>query len=128
MWSHFQSLLRQADIGQSRTSVINPLQWTLTIAVVGLLAVSLEPHAPPWLAIFFAAIVGAVIVLLLFAFVFFMIKGPDALRSEKYSLVKTAIEKRLVGDSLTGLLQVVETFEGTDPKALSTGSNIEPKS
>jgi len=127
MWSYFQSLLRQADIGQSRSSVINPLQWTLVITVAALLGVALEPHAPPWLVIFFACFVGVVGALLLVAYVFFMIKNPDALRSEKYSFVKTAIEKQMLGDSLTGLVQVVETFEGTEAKALSA-TNIEPKS
>jgi hypothetical protein len=117
VWQILQSLLRQARIGQSRTSVINPLQWTLAIVVIALLFLVLV-HAPSWLLIFFACVVGIVVVLLIAAFLFFMLKNPDALRSEKYSLVKTAIEKKVVGDSLTGLREVMNTFEDSSPTML----------
>jgi hypothetical protein len=109
--------------------VINPLQWTFVISLAALLF-SLPFHPPLWLLIFFASVVGVVVLLLIASYLFFMFTNPDALRSEKYSLVKTAIEKRLVGDSLTGLREVIETFEGTEFKALpstSTGE-IRPKS
>jgi energy-coupling factor transporter transmembrane protein EcfT len=115
-----ESLLRQARIGESRSSVINPLQWTLVVIIFALF-LFLEAKAPMWLLGTTAAASGFVLLLLVFAFVYFMFKDPDALRSEKYSLVKTAIEKKLVGDSLTGLREVMETFEGSDQKALGTG-------
>ena len=39
-----------------------------------------------------------------FGYVFFMFKDSDALRSERYSLSKMAIEKGLIGDDIKGLL------------------------
>lgn len=37
------------------------------------------------------------------AYIYFMFKNPDALRSETFTLRKMAIEKSLHGDDLTGL-------------------------
>jgi hypothetical protein len=104
------------------------MQWTFVISLCALL-LSILFHAPLWLLIFFASIVGAVVLLLIASCVFFMFKDPDALRSERYSLVKTAIERRLVGDNLTGLREVIETFEGAELKALTSGNSgeIPPK-
>jgi hypothetical protein len=110
MWRIFESFLRQAGIGHSRSSVLNPLQWALAISFCALL-ISAALHATPWLSIFFATIGGSLVIVFIWSYVFFTFKDPDALRSEKYSLVKTAIEKHLVGDSLTGLREVMEVFE-----------------
>lgn len=59
--------------------------------------------APTWLLI--AVGVGLALTMLTFlgAYIYLLIKLPDALRSESYSLSKMAIEKGLVGDNLLGL-------------------------
>jgi hypothetical protein len=121
VWQILQSLLKQAHIGQSKTSVVNPLQWTLVILVFALLAVTIA-HGVEWLIIFFTVAIGVFLLLLLGAYLFFMLKDPAALRSETYSLVKTAIEKRVVGDSLTGLREVMNTFEDSGSTLLGPGS------
>jgi hypothetical protein len=95
-------LLQQANIGQSRSSVLNPLQWMLVILVFGL-GICLLFHAPVWLVVLFAVMVALVLVLFLLAYLYFARVNPDALRSEQFSLSKLAIEKGLVGDSLAGL-------------------------
>lgn len=127
MWKFFESLLRQAQIGQSRSSVINPLQWALVIGLFALLTAVLEPHVPTWLPIFLAFVVGIIVVLLICAYIFFMLKDPDSLRSEKYSLMKTAIEKHFIGDDLTGLREVIRTIDGVETKLLDSrdAGNIE---
>jgi hypothetical protein len=38
-----------------------------------------------------------------------MINDPDALRSERYTLQKLAIEHHLIGDSATGILSDTES-------------------
>jgi hypothetical protein len=96
------TLLQQANIGQSRSSVLNPLQWTLVILVFGV-GVCLLFNAPLWLVILFAIMLALVLILLLVAYVYFARVNPDSLRSEHFSLSKLAIEKGLVGDSLAGL-------------------------
>jgi hypothetical protein len=98
----FGYLLQQANIGQSRSSVLNPLQWTLVILVFGVAACLLF-HAPPWLVILFAVMLALALILFLGAYVYFASVNPDALRSEQFSLSKLAIEKGMLGDSLAGL-------------------------
>lgn len=111
-------LLQQANIGQSRSSVLNPLQWMLVILVFGI-AVCLLCHAPLWLVILFAVMLALLFVLSLVAFVYFARVNPDSLRSEHFSLSKLAIEKGLVGDSLAGLQP--------SPDFLLTDAQVVPK-
>jgi hypothetical protein len=113
----FRALLQQAEIGRSRSSVINPLQWAVVIILAGMLGILLG-HAPSWLLIFFSCLLGLLVVLLALAYVYFGITNPDALRSEKYVLVKAAIEKQYAGDSLTGLHEVISQFDSPGQKLL----------
>lgn len=103
MLEYFRSLLQQAKIGYSRTSALNPVQWVFVISTSGLLG-SLAFHAPSWILILFGSFSAITLVLFGFSFVYFIFKNPDALRSEKYSLSKLAIEKGLVGDDIRGLI------------------------
>lgn len=123
MWKVLESFLRQAQVGQSRSSVINPLQWTLVIVTAALLALTAIPHAPTGLIIGVACADGLVLLLIVAAYVFFMLKNPDALRSETYSLAKTAIDRKLLGDSLTGLREVITAFEGGDVPRFGDGKD-----
>jgi hypothetical protein len=120
MWRPLQALLHIARVGQSRSSVINPLQWTMVPLLFALLAVLLA-HGPTWLLLFFAGLICLVVLLLLGAYIYFMIKNPDALRSETYSLARTAIEKPLLGDSLSGLREVMNILNATDAKLVGPG-------
>jgi hypothetical protein len=95
-------LLQQANIGQSRSSVLNPLQWMLVILVFGV-GICLLAHSPSWLVVLFAIMLGLVLSLFLGAYIYFARTNPDALRSEQFSLSKLAIEKGMVGDTLSGL-------------------------
>jgi hypothetical protein len=72
-------------------------------------------QAPTWLSIVFATFTGLPILLFLAAYIFFMIRDPEALRSERYSIQKMAIEKGLIGDDLHGL---IEPSEGTTQPSL----------
>jgi hypothetical protein len=78
--------------------------------------------APAWLTIGLG--ICALVNFLLFgcAYIFFMVKDPDALRSESYSLQKLALQKGLFGDSIQGLSTVdappshVMVVTGTAPQ------------
>jgi hypothetical protein len=96
--------LRQSQIGQSRSSVLNPLAWALVILVGGI-AASHYSGASDWITQSLG--VAALLDFLLFAcaYVYFMFRNPDALRSESYSLSKMAIERGLLGDSMFGIAQ-----------------------
>ncbi len=102
MW---KLLANQTQIGQSRSSVLNPLQWTLAILLLGLGILALS-RAPAWIITGGAVGFFVSLAFLLFSYGFFMRKNPDALRSEWYSLNKIALEKGLVGDNLQGFKAV----------------------
>jgi hypothetical protein len=106
MWQKLESsLLKLAQIGQSRSSVINPLQWTLVILLFGILAL-VGFRAPEWVLICFVGVFVVTFFLLGYAYVFFMYRNPAALRSEKYSLAQQFIERKLIGDSQSGTMIV----------------------
>lgn len=106
MWQPLQSLINQASIGQSRSSVLNPIQWVLVILLAGT-CLCLLSHGPLWLLVLLG--IGIALALLLFfaAYVYFAKTDSDALRSESYSLTKLAIQHKLMGDSLTGVREVL---------------------
>jgi hypothetical protein len=102
------SLMReQMNSTLSRTDVLKPLAW-----LVGLIALALTTalfaKAPEWtLEWLLAALIGSVLLYSL-AYTFCLFFDRDALRSEKYSLNKMAIEHGLLGDSTTGMFDPIE--------------------
>jgi hypothetical protein len=99
-----ETFLQRADIGQSRTSALNPLQWMMVIVCFGLFLLIIA-HAPAWVVIVLVVLLFALCLFFLHCFNYFMRHNPDALRSEKFVFSKLAIERGLVGDSLVGLFQ-----------------------
>ncbi len=61
----------------------------------------------------------------IWAYIYFSCKGPDYLRSEKYSLSKLAIEKGMIGDNITG--SFTQTLTG-NTKALTAAPNPQSSS
>jgi hypothetical protein len=100
-----QSILQQA-LGKSyRSTALTSLGWLMSILGTIWLG-SLAAHASPIER-------GAIEVLLvvsffayLWAYVFFARTNPDALRSEKFTIQKMAIEKSIKGDNLGGFLEL----------------------
>jgi hypothetical protein len=98
-----QFFLRQATTQGARSTALNPIliiEGTLLSALV----VCANWGAPQWLIE--ALFVLVVIILFVFvgAYIFFMLKDPDALRSEKFTLSKMAIERSRIGDSSAGFV------------------------
>jgi hypothetical protein len=120
MWQGFQGLLRISQIGQSRSSIISPLEWTLVVLLFGILTALLR--GPSWLLIFFVIAFSAALALLLATYIYFMFKNPDLLRSERFLLAKTAIEKQNLGDSISGLREVIDIVDGTEGNTLGPES------
>jgi hypothetical protein len=85
-------LSNQANIGQSRSSILNPLQW-MTVILVGGLASFIYAHAPDWLIVLMAVLLSLTFGLFALGFIYFMIREPGALRSENYALLKVAMDK-----------------------------------
>jgi hypothetical protein len=114
-----RAILQQSSTTASRSTALNPLM--LMTGVLGSATLtSFLLQAPTWASIVFATFTGLPILLFLVAYIFFMIRDPDALRSERYSIQKMAIEKGLIGDDLHGLL---EPTEGATPPSLPAAAD-----
>ena len=105
MLEYFKSLFNLAQIGQSRTSITNPLQWTFVILIIAIVLMGVT-GMPAWIVT--SLVIGLLVMLALFvyAYLYCMHTNPDVLRSENFHLSKMAIERGLVGDSLHGLMEV----------------------
>jgi hypothetical protein len=91
----------------TRSDVLRALIWPnagLLLALVG----AAGADAPEWLLKNLALILSVFMGLYAVAYIYFAIRDPDALRSEKYKLQKMAMEQGLYGDSLTGLRKIEE--------------------
>ena len=97
------ALLEQASAQGSRSTVLRPLGWLLSICIVGSLGAA-EMKAPAWFGFILGWGVGLSVLVYLLAYGYCLMKCPDALRSERYSINKMVIEKGFVGDSLSGTL------------------------
>lgn len=115
------SLFQQATASGSRSTVLADLRWAAAIIFGALLAV-LTLKAPSWILVFLAVILGAVFLLYFAAYVFFALRNPDYLRSEKYTLSKLAIEKSVKGDNIAGFIDPIN-----EQRALQAIPPKEPK-
>lgn len=100
-----RAFLSQASSSGSRSTALQPLGWLSGILTSGLV-VAASWGAPEWALISLAVLLGITVSIYLISYVFYAIKNPDALRSEKYTLSKMALEKNLIGDDKAGLTEV----------------------
>jgi len=100
-----RQLFERLSASGARTSVLHPLQWVIGLILAGL-SIILIVDGPMWVII--ALVVCLVLVVLTFisAYIYLLPRDLDALRSERYGLSKIALEKGLIGDNITGLLEI----------------------
>lgn len=100
----FSALLQHNTAKGYKANVLNPLIWligTMTLMFLGALKLS----APTWILITGVILFVLIFGLFAFAYCYCLIKNPDALRSEKYSIQKIALEKGYIGDSIKGMVK-----------------------
>ena len=98
----FRQYLEHASGSGRRSTVISTLIVMGGVLLGGLIG-SLWAGAPDWLLRWLMGLIVGDAGLFGIAFVYFMFKNPDALRSESFELEKMAME-RFLGDSLQGVL------------------------
>jgi Na+/pantothenate symporter len=98
-----RELFQQSDSSGSRSTVLKPLTWFISLIIGGIILL-LKVNSPQFLISLLSIILTCTILIFLFAYVYCLFTDKDAIRSEKYSIQKMAIEKGLYGDSNTGLL------------------------
>ncbi len=99
------SMMReQTNATLSRSDVLKPLAWLIGMLATATVVMVLD-KPPEWLLIALVVILILCVILYGCAYVFCLLKDPDALRSEKYVLHKMAIEHGVYGDSRIGLIE-----------------------
>ena len=104
----FRDSLDQTFPSGTRSTALQPLAWLVGILTSGLV-IAATSGAPTWVLICIAIFFGLSVLVYLVIYVYFAIKNPDALRSERYTLSKMAIEKDLIGDDKSGLKEADES-------------------
>jgi hypothetical protein len=122
-WQLISVLKQQMSEAVSRTDVLRPLTWIVGLFLLGIVGL-VSVHADMWI------IVGAGLLLILTVFIYLgsylycLLFDRDALRSERYSLNKMAIQQGLRGDNVTGLFDPADTVDSIE----SGAKQIEHKS
>jgi hypothetical protein len=112
-----RELLHKSDASGSRSTILKPLTWFISVVIGGIILL-IKINSPQWLVIMFSIIMGLSIVIFFFTYVYCLFTDKDAIRSEKYSIQKLAIEKGIYGDSTSGI--IVEN----NPKPLNENLEI----
>jgi hypothetical protein len=100
--SSVKDFLRLADIGRSRSSILNQLQWIMVLLIAGIVVIQFA-HSPSWLSIFLAVLLALDAVVIFIAFLYFMLKRPHSLRSESFDYKMSELIQRREGDIESGL-------------------------
>lgn len=106
-----KELLQQISSDGKRSTALQPLIWLVSIVLFGTLS-SFYFNLPEWVSKIFLFSLLGIIFIFIGAYIYFMLTNSDALRSETYSLNKMAIEKSMVGDSISGLITIEEDKAG----------------
>lgn len=98
-----RSFLQQASAQGSKSTALSPLGWLSAILVSAMIG-AFCTHAPFWAEILLGILLVLSVVGYLGAYAYLMFSNPDALRSERFTLNKMAIERSVVGDTLKGFI------------------------
>ena len=93
--------LEHASGSGRRSTVLSTLIIMGGVLLAGIVAATYV-GAPEWLLRWVLVLLVGDGALFGVAFLYFMIKSPDALRSERFELEKMAMERGLLGDSIQG--------------------------
>lgn len=99
-----KDLLQEATAKGTRSSALQPLLWLVALlcfAFMGLAKLG-APEPLMWAVV---VLLSVVIIAIVVAFLVLLVKNPDALRSERYTMYKMALERGIFGDSSSGLLK-----------------------
>ena len=114
----FYSFFSEAGAKGARSTALHALQWGMGMLLCAI-PISVMAKASDWLLVVLVVAFGLVLITFISSYIFLLRNNPDALRSESYTLSKMAMERGLIGDSGTGLMEVTESGgHTTKPKPL----------
>jgi hypothetical protein len=115
------TLLQHGLATSARSTVLRPLGWL--VGLIGLVTLGcFQVRAPLWLGETFGISTLVVALLYLIAYCYFAWTDKDALRTERFTIQKMAIQKGFIGDDITGYIRVSRRPETIDLPATSEDS------
>ena len=106
-----RSLLQHATAETSRSTALAPLGWLVAMLLAATVGSKIS-GTTAWLTVALGVLTVVSVAGYLAAYLYFLLRNPDALRSETYTLSKLAIERGVFGDSVSGV------FSPSDRKML----------
>ena len=100
-----RTFLQSSAAQGSRTTVLGPMIWIVSLIAACAVGTSWLAQSE-WAQYVVIGLLIFVCLAFVLCYVYFMLRNPDALRSEKFVIEKAALEQGLVGDSLRGLHQL----------------------
>ncbi len=100
----FRQFTEDSSVKRSRSTALYSLQWVMGL-ILASIPMALYAKSPEWILIFFILSFGILFIVFIGAYIYLLRIDRDALRSENFNLSKMAIEKGLVGDDITGLIE-----------------------
>lgn len=97
----------------SRSTVLRPLGWLLALCATSAITSASISQVPSWLTVLFGIGTALSLVMYLCAYGYCLLKAPETLRTERYSIQKLAIEKGFRGDSSTGIVVLSSADQST---------------
>lgn len=98
-----REIMIKNDNSGEKSTILKPLTWLISILFGGIIILSYN-KADKWIIVSFFCIICIIILLFIFSYIYCLYKDRDALRSEKFSIQKMAIEKGYYGDNVSGLI------------------------
>jgi hypothetical protein len=101
---YLRELLQHADARATRSTVMKSMGWAMAMLLPCLLYSASTPGMLPWVPALLAWLTGTAAVIYFAAFVYFSIRAPDRLQSERFTLKRLEIERTTAGDNVKGFL------------------------
>ena len=114
----FRWLMQHASSEGSRSTALKPLGWLIGMLLASMVAAGRLADSLA-IVVVLCVFCGMTLAVYLGAYIYLVKVDRDALRSERYSLQKLAIEKGSFGDSVVGIVEALNT-DG-DKNALPAG-------
>ena len=122
MADQFSEVLQRALLRNAKSTVLKALGWLVALLLSASVFAS-RFGTDKWLVVMLGCLDCLAILVYIAAFIFFALKDPDQLRSEKFSIQKMAMERGFIGDDIKGYFKL-DSPEGV---ALIEGSKREEK-
>lgn len=99
----FKTLSQGSNAKGARSTALHSLQWGLGLILAGLTTATWV-KSPDWIIILLAILLCTLFLTYIGSYIYLLFSDRDALRSESFTLSKMAIERGLLGDNVTGLI------------------------